>query len=112
MWFQQNGHPAHTAKATRTLLDEKFGTHWIGLHGLHEWPPRSPDLTPLDFFLWGHLKQQLYATPPANVQDLKDRIVRICRTIRPQILQRVRNSILNRAILCERMEGGHFEHLL
>ncbi|EZA51141.1 hypothetical protein X777_10433 [Ooceraea biroi] len=50
MWFQQDGHPAHTAKATRELLNEKFGNRWIGLHGPREWPPRSPDLTQLDFF--------------------------------------------------------------
>jgi len=112
MWFQQDGHPAHTAKATRMLLNKKFGNHWIGLRGPHEWPPRSPDLTPLDFFLWGHLKQQVYATRPASVEDLKDRIVRACRTISPQILRRVRSAILDRTIFCERMEGSHLEHML
>ncbi|XP_026826929.1 zinc finger BED domain-containing protein 1 [Ooceraea biroi] len=74
MWFQQDGHPAHTAKATRELLNEKFGNHWIVLHGPREWPPRSPDLTPLDFFLWSHIKQQIYTTQPVSVEDLKDRI--------------------------------------
>jgi len=56
MWFQQNDHPAHIAKATRMLLNKKFGNHWIGLRGPQEWPSRLPDLTPLDFFLWGYLK--------------------------------------------------------
>lgn len=112
MWFQQDGHPAHTAKLTRELLNKKFGNRWIGLHGPREWPPRSPDLTPLDFFLWGHIKQQVYATRPVSVEDLKDRIVRACRAISPRILRRVRRAILKRAIFCERMEGGHFEHML
>jgi len=40
-----------------------------------EWLPRSPDLTSLHFFLWGHLKQQVYATRPASVEDVKDRIL-------------------------------------
>jgi len=53
MWFQQDGYPAHIAEATRMLLNKKFGNHWIGLRGPYEWPPRSPDHTPLDFFLWG-----------------------------------------------------------
>jgi len=75
MWFQQDGHPAHTAKLTRKLLNKKFGSHWIGLHDPHKWPPHSPDLTPLNFFQWGHLKQQVYATRPVSVEDLKDRIV-------------------------------------
>jgi len=49
---------------------------------------------------------------PITVEDLKDRIVRACRTISPQILRRVRSAILDRAVFCERMEGGHFEHML
>jgi len=38
MWIQQDGHPAHTAKATRMLLNKKFDNHWIGLRSPHEWP--------------------------------------------------------------------------
>lgn len=89
-----------------------FGNRWIGIHDPREWPPRSPDLTPLDFFLWGYLKQQVYATRPVCAQDLKDRIVRACRAISPQILRQLRCSILDRTIFCETVKGGHFEHLL
>ena len=71
-----------------------------------------PDLTPLDFFLWGHVKQQVYATRPENVQDLKDRIERACRAVSPQVLRRVREAVLNRTVLCEERNGSHFEHLL
>jgi len=39
---------------------------------------------------------------PTTVEDLKDRIVRACHTINPQILCRVRSAILNRAIFFER----------
>ena len=38
-----------------------------------EWPPRSPDSTPCDFFLWGHLKNEVYKTPPTDLQELRDR---------------------------------------
>ena len=34
----------------------------MGRRGSHEWPARSPDLTPCDFFLWGWLKEQVYST--------------------------------------------------
>lgn len=40
----------------RLGLDRQFPDHWIGRRGTVEWPPRSPDLTPLDLWLWGHLK--------------------------------------------------------
>ena len=38
------------------------------------WPPRSPDLTPCDYFLWGHLKNKVYSTPPENTGELRERI--------------------------------------
>ncbi len=39
------------------------------------WPPQSPDLTPLDFFLWGHLKDKICATPSATIEELKRRVL-------------------------------------
>ena len=55
LWFQQDGAPAHYAQQVKAFLNEKFFSQWIGRGGPIEWPPRSPDLTPLDFFLWGNL---------------------------------------------------------
>ena len=37
-------------------------------------PARSPDLTTPDFFLWGYLKCQVFATRPQTLADLKERI--------------------------------------
>ena len=37
------------------------------------WPPRSPDLTPCDSFLWGYVKDNAYKPPlPQNVRELQD----------------------------------------
>ena len=52
-WRQQDGKTAHTAKTTAFLQD--FLRSRIVGRGL--WPPRSPDLTPPDFFLWRFLKE-------------------------------------------------------
>ena len=35
---------------------------------------RSPDLNPLDFHLWGHLKSIVYATSIENAEVLRNRI--------------------------------------
>ena len=75
-------------------------------------PPRSPDMTPLDFFLWGFVKELVYQTPIENEQDLRNRIGEACRSITPQMLARVRRSFLRRVEECEANNGGHFEHLL
>ncbi|GBN79338.1 hypothetical protein AVEN_226514-1 [Araneus ventricosus] len=58
----------------------------IGYGGFQEWPPRSPDLTPMDFFLIGYLKQQVYATPPPTLQDLQRRITDACANLTPAML--------------------------
>ena len=48
--FQQDGATCRTANETVDLLKEKFGESIISRNGPVNWPPRSCDLTPLDFF--------------------------------------------------------------
>ncbi|KAJ4442849.1 hypothetical protein ANN_04442 [Periplaneta americana] len=54
--FLHDGAPAHFSRTARRYLDRRFPDRWIGRGGPIAWPPRSPDLNPLDFYLWGHLK--------------------------------------------------------
>jgi hypothetical protein len=35
----------------RQFLDATFPKRWIGRDGPTPWPPRSPDITPLDFLM-------------------------------------------------------------
>jgi hypothetical protein len=53
MLIQQDGTPSHFHKEVTDFLHRKFPEKWIGRGGPVNWPPRSPDLTPLDFFLLG-----------------------------------------------------------
>ena len=57
LWWAQDGAPVHGLIEVRGRLNGVFGNdRVIGLGHNVEWPPRSPDLTPCDFFLWGYLK--------------------------------------------------------
>jgi hypothetical protein len=56
MWFMHNGAPLHFNIADRTVLNDKYPERWVGRGEQIAWPPRSPDLHPADFYLWGHLK--------------------------------------------------------
>ena len=49
--FQEDGAPPHFKANVRYFLDKTFAGRWIGRGGPIRWAPRSPDLTPLDFFL-------------------------------------------------------------
>ena len=48
---------------------------------MHTWPPRSPDLNPCDYYLWGHLKSKVYNPKPLNLQQLKDNIIKEIKNI-------------------------------
>ena len=52
MWFQQDGATAHTAYATMVMLKELFDDRIILKKCNFAWPPRSPDFSAADFFLW------------------------------------------------------------
>ena len=78
-WFQQDGAPPHFAHQARHFLDDQFPDHWIGRGGPVEWSPRSPDLNPLDFSIWGLLKDKVYSEEIRDLQHLRHRIEEECR---------------------------------
>jgi hypothetical protein len=54
LWLEHDGAPPPYSVLAREELQMQFGENWIGRRGPINWPVRSPDLTPLDFFfLWG-----------------------------------------------------------
>ena len=59
-WCQQDGSTPHTAAASRLWLQQRFPGRVISLKEEVQWAPHSPDLSPLDFFLWGYLKKRVY----------------------------------------------------
>ncbi|GFT86619.1 uncharacterized protein TNCV_5123691 [Trichonephila clavipes] len=89
LWFQQDGATCHTARATIDLLKDTFGDRLISRFGPVNWPPRSCDLTPLHYFLWGYVKSLVYADKPQTLDHLEDNIRRVIVDIRPQMLEKV-----------------------
>ncbi|GFV00193.1 uncharacterized protein TNCV_833921 [Trichonephila clavipes] len=89
LWFQQDGATCHTARAKIDLLKDTFGDRLISRFGPVNWPPRSCDLTPLDYFLWGYVKSLVYADKPQTLDHLKDNIRRVIADIWPQMLKKV-----------------------
>jgi len=74
IWFQQDGAPCHTTNATIDLLRTVFENRIISRNVDVNWPPRSCDLTPLDYFLWITIKDEYYANQPETIQELKHEI--------------------------------------
>ncbi|GFT11492.1 transposable element Tcb2 transposase [Trichonephila clavipes] len=83
LWFQQDGATCHTARATIDLLKDTFGDCLSSRFGPVNWPPRSCDLTPLDYFLWGYAKLLVLVDKPQTLGHLKDNTRRVIADIRP-----------------------------
>lgn len=49
-------------------LANKYDDRWFGWNGPHIWPPRSPDLTPIDLITWGNVKSPF--TTKENCQQI------------------------------------------
>ena len=112
IWWAQDGAPAHRLIEVRDRLNAVFGNNRIiGLGHDVEWPPRSPDLTPCDFFLWGYIKDKVFSTPPRDIDELRQKIIREFNALReqPAFIRRAVRDMHRRTMLCVAREGGHVE---
>ncbi|XP_068083977.1 uncharacterized protein [Anabrus simplex] len=111
MWFLHCRAPSHFRITVPEHLNNIFPRRWIGCAGSDAWPPRSPDINPLDFY---HLKSVVYAESVPDVQTLQQHVHNTCDTIQREArtCERVRQSMIRRLNACIAAHGGHFEYLL
>lgn len=107
--FMQDGAAPHTALKVRNFLREKFGDRVISRHFDWNWPARSPDLNPCDFFLWGHLKARAFLHHPSNIAELKNAISHEISNLTPDLLALTVNSLYDRLLCVLSSDGGHIE---
>ena len=108
--WQQDGATPHTAIISRQLLRRHFSDQRIiGLHFPQMWPPRSPDINPCDFFLWGHLKDRIFRRQLNNIDELKEAIQNEIGLVSREILNNVHNNLIDRLITLYTVDGKHVE---
>jgi len=113
--FQQDGVPPHWHLAVRTFPNEHLPNGWIGHAGQKtrrsaSGPPRSPDLTICDCFLWAYVKDRVYVPPlPATMDELQERITAAVNLVTQDMLQRVWSELDYRINVCRVTRGGHIE---
>jgi hypothetical protein len=86
-------------------IENYFGDR---LNSKNLWPPRSPDLTPPDFFLWGLLKGRVYSNKQRKVDALKAAIRREVAANTNVTLPDVFFRLQTRIQKCLDAKGGHF----
>jgi hypothetical protein len=101
-YLQQDGAPPQYHRLVRAYLYDTLPERLIGRRGAIKYPPRSPDLTPLHFYVWGTLKDEVYRQKPAT----RETIEASCAAITPAVVR----SAVRRYGRCLAADGDHFEH--
>lgn len=95
-WFMQDGAAAHTAIASRLLVQDLFHDRVVGRYLPLEWPPRSPDLSPCDYFLWSFIKDRVFRNELGRITslvDLMNRLVSEFDWVRNNAMGSVKNGV-------------------
>jgi hypothetical protein len=108
--FMQDGAPPHWSRAVRNWLSVTLPNRWMGRGSPNlPWPPYSPDLTPMDFFLWGWVKHRVFRTPVADLVDLRGRIQQAFIELPMEMVIRSIESYPRRLIRCIDANGRSVE---
>jgi len=112
MYSQHDGAPPHFSREVRNFLIYLFPGRWIGRGGPHNWPARSPDLSPMDYCVWGWMKVLVYSVKVGTRDALLGRILDAEDRIRnsERKLLRATRAVHNRAAVCVAAGGGIFEN--
>ncbi|RZC42140.1 hypothetical protein BDFB_014303, partial [Asbolus verrucosus] len=99
---QLTGVSNNTAGDSIQMLREFVDDRIISLNTEHEFPPRSRDITPCDFFLWPFLKNSIFKVPINNLAHLQEQISEKINEINqnPLMLQNVFNGVRRRSARC------------
>lgn len=89
-----------------------FPGHVISRFGDVPWPPRSPDHSAADYFLWEYLKATVYAHKPRNLQELKEAITAQIRAIDIDLCARVMRNFEERLQQCIDENGRHLPDII
>ena len=111
--WQQDGAKPHWSEQNLTYLQGQFGTNTVALGaarwGGGEWAPHSPDLSVLDFSVWGIMKFHVFQHPmPTTKQGLKEKIQLVWeREITPELIQKMYKSFITRCRKVLEKNGAH-----
>ena len=106
--FMQNGASAHTSNIVKEYLSRKLGNNWV-CRGPIDWPARSPDLTPYDFFFWGSVKDKVHSERIKCLEHIKTRIRQAISRIDTAPVSNAWKNINTTINYIVRQEGSHIE---
>jgi hypothetical protein len=105
--FKLDDASPHYLGEMREYLNTSFPARWIARAAPIAWPPHFPDHTSL-YFLWGLIKDRMFIRPlPANVVELRTRIIVTVAEVTPEMLSSVWQEIDYRWDVCRIDSESH-----
>ena len=112
IWFQQDGATCHVAETTVDVLCPIFEDCIIIRRADAVWPPRSCGLTPLEYYLWGGVKDKSYVDMPRTIHDLKDKIREAIGEIQLQKIDNVLKNWTDCIGYCMASQDSHLNEVI
>ena len=110
--YQQDGAIPHCSNVSLEYLRRYFpGNRLISRRTDNPGPAYSPDLSPADYFLWGYLKERVYANNPQTIEALKANILQEIRRIPLDMCDRVIRNFNVRVATVIQRRGAWIEHI-
>ncbi|GFU40802.1 uncharacterized protein TNCV_2466321 [Trichonephila clavipes] len=108
--FMQDEAPPHIGLCVQQFLRQHFTNDRVISRAFPTaWPPRSPDLNPCDFWLWGYIKNLVHRGRLITLEDLKDSITLHVRSISVDQLRSAVQQTLHKLQILHLEEGNHIE---
>ena len=102
-YFIQNEAVPYIVISSKYVLSDIFQDRLIGKVSSIIWPPYSPDLTPIGFWLWPKLKAIIFSKrhkPLTSVRGLKLAIMHAFRRLQSENFDQLVPSVLRRMSSC------------
>ena len=112
IWFQQDDATCHTAEATLDVLHSVFEDRIISIRADIIKPPRSCDLTPLNYYLCSAVKDKCYADKPETIHALKDNIREAIGEIQLHTIDNVLKNWIDLVSNCMASRGSHLNEII
>ena len=108
-FYQQDGAPPHFARQCLDFVLETFSNRVISRRTETPWPAWSPDLSPLDYRLWGELQAIVLEKSPESLQEVIDVVNEGAASMERSKIIRATKNFRRSVELCRKKKGGHFE---
>ena len=102
--WQQDSAPAHQSKKTLAFWKEEKIPFWSP----QQWPPKSPDLNPLDYSIWSKVSSGACKTCPKSVKALKARVSKFWKDMKAKEIRAVCRRFRHRLEKCIAKNGSFF----